>query len=138
MTSFFLMILRFVRAFKKAFKDPEFKVLTYVTCIILISGTTFYHLLEHWSILDSLYFSVTTLTTVGYGDLTPIHPISKIFTIFYIFIGIGVILGFVNAVARHASKEKSVVTNIAKETYHGTKNFLQKSNIISSEDLEEK
>ncbi|MFN8377767.1 MAG: potassium channel family protein [Anaerolineae bacterium] len=35
---------------------------------ILVVGTIFYHLVEGWNILDSVYFCVITLTTIGYGD----------------------------------------------------------------------
>src|SRR5258708_2556592 len=56
---------------------------------LLMIGTAFYSQEEHWSIVDSFYFSSTTLATVGFGDLHPTNPISKIFTVFYIFIGVG-------------------------------------------------
>ena len=62
---------------------------------ILATGTWFYARVEHWRLLDALYFSVTTLTTVGLGDLYPRTDAGKIFTIFYIFIGLGVLSGFV-------------------------------------------
>jgi voltage-gated potassium channel len=58
--------------------------------------------LTGWSPLEALYVSVVTLTTVGYGDLTPSTVVvGKVFTILYILMGIGIILGFVNAVAEH-------------------------------------
>ena len=47
--------------------------------------------------LDALYFSVVTLTTVGYGDFSPQTDIGKIFTIIYIIGGIGIIFGFMSA-----------------------------------------
>jgi len=58
--------------------------------MILLSGTVFYRTIEGWSWVDSFYFSVTTASTVGYGDLAPSTPLSKIFTALYIFVGVGV------------------------------------------------
>jgi hypothetical protein len=47
----------------------------------LAMGVLSYHLvLEKWSIIDSLYFTCTCFSTVGYGDLCPTTPASKIFT----------------------------------------------------------
>ena len=66
-----------------------------------MSGTTFFTLVEGWSVLDSFYFSVTTLTTVGFGDPAPATAAGKIFTILYIFVGLGVIGGFINVLAKH-------------------------------------
>jgi hypothetical protein len=60
--------------------------------IILVVGVLVYHALEGWSVLDALYFCVITLATIGYGDLTPTTPIAKLFTIVYVFNGIGILL----------------------------------------------
>lgn len=102
MATLFLTLWRFLRALWKGLKDPEFEALCLLTGFLLLAGMVFYYEVEHWSLLDSLYFSVTTLTTVGLGDLTPHTDLGKIFTMVYIFIGIGVIFGFINAVAHHA------------------------------------
>lgn len=56
----------------------------------LALGTVFYHLVEKWNWLDSTYFTVITLATVGYGDYAPKTAPGKVFTIFYVFIGIGI------------------------------------------------
>jgi len=53
-----------------------------------------------------LYISGVTLTTVGYGDLTPTTAAGKVFTILYMLVGIGIILGFVNAVAEHSIERR--------------------------------
>lgn len=132
MTSFYLIFIRFGRAIKSAWKEPEFKGLVFIVVVILLAGTIVYHVLEGWSYLDSLFFSVTTLTTVGYGgeDLIPHSPISKIFTMIYIFIGLGVMFAFITAIANHAQKEPSVMGGLAKDG----KEILKKLNIISSEE----
>ena len=48
----------------------------------------------------ALYFSVISLATVGYGDLTPHTVLGKVFTIFFVLAGVGVLVVFVSEVAR--------------------------------------
>jgi hypothetical protein len=59
---------------------------------------------EGWGWIDSLYFCVISLTTVGYGDFSPQKTISKIFTMFYLLGGISILLGFIHAISAHQSK----------------------------------
>jgi voltage-gated potassium channel len=106
MVSFFITLLRFIRAFARGLKDPEFRALFIVVLFLLLSGTLFYSSIEGWSIIDSLYFSVITLTTIGYGDLHPTSALSRIFTIVYVLMGIGVLLAFINKLAKNAFQEK--------------------------------
>lgn len=68
--------------------------------LTLIGGTIFYHRVEGWSIIDSLYFCVITLTTIGYGDLHPTTEASKLFTIVYIFLGLGFIAGIITTIGQ--------------------------------------
>lgn len=63
-------------------------VMAAITLITI--GTVFYHFVEDFSWLDSLYFTVITLATIGYGDLAPKTDIGKLFTIFYVIVGITV------------------------------------------------
>ncbi len=66
-------------------------ILIYAAIVIAL-GATLYRWLEGWSWLDSIYFVVITLTTIGYGDLHPTTPITKLITIFYGINGIVLIL----------------------------------------------
>jgi hypothetical protein len=66
-------------------------IFIYVGIIISI-GAVLYHWLEGWDWLDSFYFVVITLTTIGYGDFYPTQPITKLITIFYGVNGIIIIL----------------------------------------------
>ena len=67
---------------------------------IIMIGTILFHFVENWRWLDSLYFCVTTLTTVGYGDFSPQTDAGKIIFIFYILSGLGILFAFVNAFSR--------------------------------------
>lgn len=67
------------------------------TFFIITIGSVVYHFLEGWNWIDSIYFSVITLTTVGYGDFSPQTDLGKIFTVIYLLTGMGIIFGFINA-----------------------------------------
>jgi voltage-gated potassium channel len=60
--------------------------------IIFIIGTLGYHLIEGWSFSESLYVTVITLSTVGYGDFYPLTELGRMFTIILIIFGVGTML----------------------------------------------
>ena len=60
--------------------------------IIVVLGAVIYHWLEGWDMLDSFYFVIITLTTIGYGDLAPTTPLTKAITIFYSLNGVAILL----------------------------------------------
>lgn len=72
--------------------DHESRPVFYWAASVLLIGTFAYHWLEGWSYLDSLYFCVVSLVTVGYGDLTPTTPLAKAFTIGYVINGVVILL----------------------------------------------
>ena len=57
--------------------------------ILIAVGTVVYALLEGWSLFDSLYATIITITTVGYGDLSPQTQSGRIFAIFFTLVAIG-------------------------------------------------
>lgn len=105
MISFILTSWRMIKAFFRAFKDKDFQALLLLTAIILFSGMMFYSSVEGWSKIDALYYSSMVLTTVGVPNLAPETDFGKIFTIIYLFSGIGVIFGFVRVIAEHVRKK---------------------------------
>lgn len=96
----------FIHSIISFLRDPSYRNLLFTTFFILGVGTVMYHYLEGWTWLDSFYFSVITLTTIGYGDFSPQTGPGKIFTLFYILIGIGIILTFVNTVFEHYNEQR--------------------------------
>jgi hypothetical protein len=105
MITFLYTLYRFGRGIRAGMHDSDFQALLTLTIIMLSIGTVTYHATEGWRWLDSFYFSSMTLTTVGYGDFSPHTDGGKLFTVFYIFVGLGIMLGFVNALAMHAIRE---------------------------------
>ena len=95
----YIAFLRLLRAVHRASRDPEFRALLVLTTILLFSGTLFYAHYENWSYIDALYFCVMTMSTIGFGDLTPTTPLSKVFTIVYALITIGVFVGVASKLA---------------------------------------
>jgi voltage-gated potassium channel len=67
-------------------------VLFLVPTVLVIIGTLGYCIVEDYSFLDALYMTIITLTTIGFGEVVPLHAEGKIFTIFLI---LGGVFGFV-------------------------------------------
>lgn len=58
----------------------------------ILLGTVMFHVLEGWSILDSLYVTAQTVTTVGFGDLTPRTPYGRAFAVVFMMVSVGIVL----------------------------------------------
>lgn len=59
--------------------------------LVLCTGTVGYCLIEGWPLLDSLYMTVITLATIGYGEVRPLDTEGRIFTMILILGGMGII-----------------------------------------------
>ena len=78
--------------------------LLYVAIVLLLflfGGATFYYYAEKWRYIDALYFTAATMTTVGYGDLTPKTDVAKAFTIIFVFAGVAIALYGLSILASH-------------------------------------
>jgi voltage-gated potassium channel Kch len=81
--------------------------LPFVAGALLVTGTLVYWHFEHWTIIQALYFSVATLTTVGYGDFAPTTAGTQIFTIVYLLTGIGVFVALLASIAQQYIAQKA-------------------------------
>jgi hypothetical protein len=96
----FVNVRRLFRGLRGALREPEVRGVVTLAATLVVIATIFYRVVEGWSLLDSLYFSVVTIATVGYGDLAPQTALGKVFTIGYIFAGIGIFVAAVTALAQ--------------------------------------
>ena len=108
-----LAFRRLARAMVAVWRDPETKALPVLAGLLMITGTIFYWRFEDgWSLIDALYFSVVTLTTVGYGDLHPTSPGTQIFTIIYILMGLGILVALLSSVAQQYLRQRAEVGKV--------------------------
>jgi voltage-gated potassium channel len=67
---------------------------------VLIVGTLGFHFIEGWPLLESAYVATQTVTTVGYGDITPQTHTGRIFSLIFMLLGVGTVLYGLTQIAR--------------------------------------
>ncbi|MCR9107916.1 potassium channel family protein [Marivita sp. XM-24bin2] len=87
---------------------PRFRIATLILTLVLIvtGGTIFFHWVEGWSWLDAYFFTVVTLSTVGYGNLVPMTALGKVGTTLLIFVGLGVFAVAVQQFGQFAMRKR--------------------------------
>ena len=60
--------------------------------VAVATGTIVFHELEGWSIVDSLYLTAQTVTTVGFGDLAPRTVYGRLFATVFMLVSVGIVL----------------------------------------------
>lgn len=90
-----------MRGVNSAMRDPASLGLIVMTTTIVVFGAVVLMIVEKWRFLDAMFFAVATISTVGYGDAVPETDIGRIFTMGYIFVGIGVFVVTAATIADH-------------------------------------
>lgn len=98
-----MFLLRTLLSF---FKDKIYRELLLTIIVLVGTSTMVFHFTEKWSWLDSVYFSVSTITTTGYGDLYPKSNVGKIYNIFFLLASCILILMFINTMNQHYNSRK--------------------------------
>lgn len=107
MFAFLLVFRRLGRAVRRGLGDPVFRGLFYLTATLLLFGSLFIARVEDWTLFQGFYWSVITLTTVGYGDFSPQTFAGRAFTILYVLAGVGIIVGLITRIAHHAAEDRA-------------------------------
>ena len=84
------------------------RALTILSMLVatIVGSTVFFRIVEGWSWIDSYFFTVVTLSTVGYGSLVPVTVLGKIGTTVVIFVGLGVFALAIQQFAHFAVKRR--------------------------------
>jgi len=80
----------------------KLRIALLILVTVAVIGTIGYHIIENWNLIDSFYLTVTTLSTVGYGDFHPVTPYGRLFTIFYIILGVAMLGIFIQIAGKTA------------------------------------
>lgn len=67
-------------------------VVVLLAVFLVAMGTAGYMLIEDWTMLDSVYMTVITLSTIGYGEVNPVSQTGRVFTLVLIVMGVGFFL----------------------------------------------
>ncbi len=74
--------------------SPKYRSRLFYPLLLIVAvaavGTAGYHLIEGWSLLDSLYMTIITMGTIGYGETHPLSPSGRVFTIILIIASLGI------------------------------------------------
>lgn len=83
--------------------------------MLFVTGTVVYHNTENLTYTDSFYFTGMTLLTIGYGDIHPTMPFTKIFTVFFGMAGVGMMLLFLTVVSQELYQRQETFRAIAQK-----------------------
>jgi hypothetical protein len=94
MLSALMMLRRVLPALRYAMREEEFGPIAGAAVLLVVIGTLTYTLSQDWQVVDSFYFSVSTLTTTSVSDpdLVLEDGWLKVFTVLYQLIGIGILV----------------------------------------------
>lgn len=93
-------------------RRPSFRLRDALAAVAaaLAVGTLGFHFIEGWSWEDSLYMTVMTVTTVGYGEVQPLHPLGRAFAILFMLASVGIVAYSLSAVIRSVVESEMLAT----------------------------
>lgn len=113
-------------------KQKSIAIPLVVLAILYVMSILFFHYVEGWSYLDAAYFTTSTISTVGYGDIVPQSDYGKMGSILLIFSGVG--LAFYVITHLGFLRERKVDPAV-KKRIEMLKSFTMASTGMKSKDL---
>ncbi len=76
------------------------KLIAILLVLLVIVGIAGFHFIEGWSYFDGFYMVLTTITSIGYGEIHPLSHAGRLFNSFVIITGVGLVLLLVGGASR--------------------------------------
>ena len=87
--------------------------------LIVFSGFLWYFAVEGWPVIDAAYMVAVTITTVGYEEVRPLSTASRVFNIFFMLAGVGVVLYILTEVVRSFVEEQFLANFLRRRRMEG-------------------
>ena len=71
---------------------PNLRIAFLALLALILIGIAGFHYLEGWTWFEGFYMVLTTITTIGYGELHPLSPAGRVFNSFIIIAGVALVL----------------------------------------------
>jgi voltage-gated potassium channel len=128
------LILKFRKYIDKFLKTNNFNYIIWITIFTLFLGTIGIHFAEGTSIGNSLWWSFVTITTVGYGDISPTTSLGRIIAGIIMLVGIG-FLGMLTATIATFFLKRNYNTSFKSQTIEDIKTRLDNFDELNIEDI---
>ncbi len=76
------------------------KVIFLALIALVIVGVLGFHFIERWTYFDAFYMVLTTITSIGYGEIHPLSHVGRLFNSFIIITGVALVLLFLGGASR--------------------------------------
>jgi voltage-gated potassium channel len=76
------------------------KLIAILLVLLVIAGIAGFHFIEGWTYFDGFYMVLTTITSIGYGEIHPLSHTGRLFNSFVIITGVGLVLLLVGGASR--------------------------------------
>jgi len=131
-----ILIGKFKKNIDKFLKTNNFNYVIWFTILTVIIGALGFSLIENKSFSDGLWWSFVTVTTVGYGDMSPTTGIGRVLAAILMLIGIGFIGMLTGTIATFFIKNEVSNGSFKENTIEGIKRSLNDFDDLSNEDID--
>ena len=91
---------RLAKISRESFSMEGLRYVALVSFLLLLGSAALFSSMEHRSTSDGVWWAASTMTTVGYGDITPKTDVGRVLSVFVMLVGIGFVAFLTGAVAQ--------------------------------------